>query len=63
MLEHGIGRHCVGCHVDCSKIALTSLERAVGVVSGFVRVGAESDQQVHIYSFAVRCDQRWPSTQ
>ena len=26
-------------------------------------VGAESDQQVNICSFAVRCDRRWPSTQ
>ena len=26
-------------------------------------VGAESDQQVNIYSFAVRCDRRWPNTQ
>ena len=26
-------------------------------------VGAESDQLVNIYSFAVRCDRRWPSTQ
>ena len=28
-----------------------------------IYVGAESDQLVNIYSFAVRCDQRWPSTQ
>ena len=27
-----------------------------------LHVGAESDQQVNIYSFAVRCDRRWPST-
>ena len=26
-------------------------------------VGVESDQQVNIYSFAVCCDRRWPSTQ
>ena len=26
-------------------------------------VGAESGQHVNICSFAVRCDQRWPSTQ
>ena len=26
-------------------------------------VGAESDQQVNIYSFTERCDLRWPSTQ
>ena len=26
-------------------------------------VDAKSDQQVNIYSFAVRCDQMWPSTQ
>ena len=26
-------------------------------------VGAESDQHVNIYSFAVRCDRMWPSTQ
>ena len=26
-------------------------------------VGAKSDQQVNIYSFAVRCDRMWPSTQ
>ena len=26
-------------------------------------VSAESDQQVNICSFAVRCDQRWPITQ
>ena len=26
-------------------------------------VGAESDQQVNICSFAVHCDRRWPSTQ
>ena len=26
-------------------------------------VGAECDQLVNIYSFAVRCDRRWPSTQ
>ena len=29
MLEHGIGRNCVGCHIVRSKIAQTSLERAV----------------------------------
>ena len=28
-----------------------------------VTVGAESDQQVNICSFAARCDRRWPSTQ
>ena len=28
-----------------------------------IYVGAESDQHVNIYSFAVRCDQMWPSTQ
>ena len=26
-------------------------------------VGAKSDQQVNICSFAVRCDRMWPSTQ
>jgi len=26
-------------------------------------VGAESDKHVNIYSFAVRCDRMWPSTQ
>ena len=26
-------------------------------------VGAESDQHVNIYSFVVRCDRMWPSTQ
>ena len=26
-------------------------------------VGEESDQLVNIYSFVVRCDQRWSSTQ
>ena len=26
-------------------------------------VGVESDQQVNIYGFAVRCDRMWPSTQ
>ena len=26
-------------------------------------VDAESDQRVNIYSFVVRCDRRWPSTQ
>ena len=30
---------------------------------GKVGVGAESGQHVNIYSFAVRCDRRWPSTQ
>ena len=30
----------------------------------FVRsVGAESDRHINIYSFIVRCDRRWPSTQ
>ena len=28
-----------------------------------VHVGAESDQQVNICSFVIRCDRRWPSTQ
>jgi len=26
-------------------------------------VSAESDQHVNIYSFAIRCDRMWPSTQ
>ena len=26
-------------------------------------VGAESDQYVNIFSFAVRCDRMWPNTQ
>ena len=26
-------------------------------------VDAESDQHVNIYSYAVHCDRRWPSTQ
>ena len=30
---------------------------------GSSSVGAESAQQVNIYSFAVRCDRMWPSTQ
>ena len=30
---------------------------------GALVVGAESDQQVNIYSFVVRCDRRWPNTQ
>ena len=30
---------------------------------GMPPVGVESDQHVNICSFAVRCDQRWPSTQ
>ena len=28
-----------------------------------VSVGAKSDRQVNICSFAVRCDRMWPSTQ
>ena len=27
-----------------------------------ILVGAESDQHVNIYSFAIRCDRIWPST-
>ena len=30
---------------------------------GTILVGAESDQQVNIYSFIVRCDRMWTSTQ
>ena len=32
-------------------------------VSSSHTVGAKSDQQVNIYSFAIRCDRMWPSTQ
>ena len=35
MLEHGIGQSCVGYHVALVEIALTLLERAVDLVSGF----------------------------
>ena len=36
--------------------AIVTMNRSHGV-------GAESDQHVNIYSFAIRCDRRWPSTQ
>ena len=45
MLEHGIGRRCVGRHVVHSKITLISLERAVNPDSVLgSRTGVQRDK-------------------
>ena len=44
---------------NCSKgLSFLALGKIV-----YLYVGAKSDQQVNIYSFAMRCDRMWPSTQ
>ena len=40
-----------------------SVERTASSPQTAPTVGAESDQQVNICSFAVHCDQMWPSAQ
>ena len=50
VLEHGIGRSCVGCHVALVKIAQTSLERAVNHVVGALFVNRHSSDEPKLAS-------------
>ena len=58
LIQRYSGFQCFSCHPDALLYNSISI-----IYCGIYLVGAESDQQVNIYSFAVRCDRRWPSTQ
>ena len=51
MLEHGIGRSCVGCHIALVKIAQTSLERVVNHVVSALFVNRHSSDEPKLASF------------
>ena len=48
-------------HNNFEKVLQCVVKLATDIIKPVV--GAESDQQVNICSFAVCCDRRWPSTQ